>query len=159
MMVTCETLGRGRAWWVQGGFSPGHQCSPQVLFLVPYQPLFTGQVSAPGATSSVFMLPIMILLNLLGSRVIYSFKGTMLDSKLQSPSLGRTDFPCLPGHGVAGSSCNHPWKLGAIQSGGRGIFTVRNVYGRNSRDCLTNPCSGSRACWVWMQVRSCIPGK
>lgn len=72
----------------RGGLVLGTSAAPRLLFLVPYQPLFTGQVSAPGATPSVFVLPIKILLNLLGSRVIYSFKGTILDSKLQSPSLG-----------------------------------------------------------------------
>lgn len=72
----------------------------------------------------------------------------ILDSKLQSPSLGISDLPCLPGHWVGG----HPQKLGVIQSGGRSISTAGNVYRKNSRDCLTSSSSGSRAYWVWMQV-------
>lgn len=105
---------------------------------------------------SFFMLPsitaITIMLKSLGNRVIYSFEGKILDSKLQSPSLGTPDLPCLPGRWVGRKGCEHPRKLRVIQNGGRGIFTTGNVYGRNSWDGLTPPPSGSRACWVWMQV-------
>lgn len=86
---------------------------------------------------SFFMLPnmtaIMIMLSSLGNHVIYSFKGKILDSGLQSSSLGRPDLLCLPGH------CR-----GAV-------IGIHASLG--SKDCLTTPApSGSRTCWVWMQV-------
>lgn len=86
------------------GLVPGTIAATCLLLLASDWPLFSGLVPALVVLRSFFMLPnitaITIMINSLGNHAIYSFKGKTLHSKLQSPSLGTPDLPCLPGHWV-----------------------------------------------------------
>lgn len=116
-------LGPGLPWWSPMGSwgKPRHGRSSVglvlgtsaaiwLLVLAFYWPLFSGLISAPGPVPSFFLLPnitaIMIMFNSLGNRVIYSSKNKILDSRLQSSSLGTLISPaCLvtgSGEGVVG---------------------------------------------------------
>lgn len=100
----------------QGIYGVGHEhrCSHLAAPSGVLSGLFSGLVSTLGAIHSFFMLPnLTAIMIMLGNCAIYSSEDKILDSKLQSPSLGTPGLPCLPGHWVGrGRGCGHPKKVG-----------------------------------------------